>query len=132
MLATKFARFLFVIIISLAMVTEAIASSDEITLDADAAKTTISPSLDYVYDQQKIYHLGQIADPAMSVDLPWQKGSQRENSLIMEPGLYWFKGQLRNPLPHAVRITLQTEYPSINVADLYLIDEQNKITTVYA
>jgi signal transduction histidine kinase/CheY-like chemotaxis protein len=118
-------------LISLGPLTQAVASANEIILNAEATKVAISPNLDYLFDQQQIYHLGQISDPMMSVNLPWRKGSQRENNLIMEPGLYWFKGQLRNPLPHPMQITLQTEYPSINVADLYLINEQNEVTTLY-
>ncbi|MFA7555080.1 MAG: response regulator [Spongiibacteraceae bacterium] len=107
------------------------ASTEALIVSPELSKLPLDSHLLYLYDQQQTHHLGQVSDTDMSRNLKWHKGSERENSLLMPPGLYWFKGELRNPSPNAISITLETEYPSINVADLYVIDNDNKIQTIY-
>ena len=102
----------------------------ELIIDDSFRQQSLDPALDYLFDQQQILHLGQIIEGDSK--LAWQPGEQRENALIMESGLYWFKGQISNRESHAIELTLQTEYPTINTADLYIISDNGDVTTVYA
>ncbi|ARN75515.1 hybrid sensor histidine kinase/response regulator [Oceanicoccus sagamiensis] len=125
-------RLLFSIIAASFLLFGSSAHANAIDLSQSGNTLQLNPLLDYLYDQEQSYHLGQIADPELSTELPWQDGQQRDRQLITQPGLYWFKGVLNNPSSQSITITLQTEYPSINVADLYLIDSSNTIETLYA
>lgn len=104
----------------------------DIIIAPDMSKLPLDSSLNYLYDQQQTYQITEIADPEFDRQLPWQSGQQRVQRSVITPGLYWFKGRLVNNHEQAITLTLQVEYPSINIADLYVIDEADTISTVYA
>lgn len=105
------------------------ASAGELIVNSQLQRASLDPHLDYVHDLEQVFHLGQIAEHAPELD--WQSGEQRLDELMMEPGLYWFRGKIVNEDDQPLEITLQVEYPSINIADLYIISESGDIDTVY-
>ncbi len=102
----------------------------DLILNPTAITQNLDPQLDFLYDQGQIYHIGQMVDE--DSHLPWKQGWQVDKTLIIDPGLYWFKGRLVNDQATAIELTLQVEHPSINVADLYIVDDQGHITTIYS
>ncbi len=120
------------LITTLMLLLNASVSANGIDISQAGKRVALNAELDYLYDKDQSYHLGQIADPELSKQLPWQNDMERDNQLIMQPGLYWFKATFNNPSPHNITVNIQTEYPSINVADLYAIDNANNIETIYA
>ena len=99
-------------------------------VDNSTSRISLDPYLDYLDDRGQVYHLGQIV--GAEADLPWKSGENRNNGLMMESGLYWFKGQLINSGLVDLEFTLQVEHPSINIADLYMINPKGDIQTVYS
>ncbi|WP_159931070.1 7TM diverse intracellular signaling domain-containing protein [Oceanicoccus sp. KOV_DT_Chl] len=105
-------------------------AAKDIVINPELGKLVLDEQLSYLHDQQQTLDLSQLVG-SDSESLNWQAGTQRAGALIMAPGLYWFKGQLRNDSEQTIDLVLQTEYPSIKVADLYLIKD-NEIETLYA
>lgn len=105
------------------------ASAGELVIDDAVKRTVLDKHLDFVYDQQQTYQILQVAKD--SEELPWQSGEVRESAMLMSAGLYWFKGTLINSSAQAQQYTLEVEYPSINIADLYLFYPNGDVKTVY-
>ncbi|MEE8056379.1 MAG: response regulator [Pseudomonadales bacterium] len=104
--------------------------SGELMVTNQLQKHLLDGQLDYLYDDAQIYHIGQIS--ASDSALPWQSGGwQVDKTLLMKSGLYWFRGQLINAQSTPIALTLQVKHPSINTADLYIINEQGDIDPVY-
>jgi two-component system, sensor histidine kinase RetS len=102
----------------------------EITLDHTLNRLELDNQLHYLFDEQQILDVSQVAQ--QNSNLPWQPGTMRHTELLMPAGLYWIKGRLINPLEHPVSVTLEVKPSSIRVVDLYLVEANGDITPVYA
>ncbi len=106
-------------------------NAENIVIESGMGKLVIDQRLEYLFDPEKSYQIGQILDPQASRELQWTPGNQRSNALIMSPGLYWFKGQLINHQDKPVTLTVVTDFPSIREASLYKIDQNNQLEMLY-
>jgi signal transduction histidine kinase/DNA-binding response OmpR family regulator len=107
------------------------ASAEQITVDPASGSQTLNSALLYLQDNKQSYQLEQIADNNSKLQLNWQTRLQLEENLLLQPGHYWIKGQLHNPLDKPQTVTLSTEYPGINSAALYSLDAEQTVTTLY-
>lgn len=122
-------RLLLLSILMIVMTTPGIAG--ELTIDVSSGKQLLDPSLDYLLDENRQYRLEDIIATPNNPPLDWKSGRQREDILLMKPGVYWFKGDIFNPLTQPQTVALLTEYPTIHSATLYSIDSSNNLTTHY-
>lgn len=105
--------------------------SGHVTLDTSFSRLVLDENLLVLNDAKRKYHVGDVLESTGS--LPWQSSGQDDDSMVLNSGgLYWFKVTLSNPLPEAVALILETEYPLINVADLYAIDAEGNVSTIFA
>ena len=124
--------FIFTWLTSFLLTVASFSHAEDIIVSPDFTQLSLDEHLDYLYDHDQTLDLIQFLNSEETSMLSWQPSVQRSDTPLMPPGLYWFKGTLRNDSDHTIEVTLQTEYPSINVADLYRIDSNNNIETLYA
>lgn len=101
-----------------------------VILDPALERLPLGSQLLYLPDLNRQYTLEQIV--ALNNDLPWEQEDHAKIGAITEGGLYWIKITLRNPDDKSVELLLQTEYPSINVADLFTQRKGGLIQEIYA
>ncbi|MFT5690731.1 MAG: signal transduction histidine kinase/CheY-like chemotaxis protein [Oceanicoccus sp.] len=89
----------------------------------------ISPELELLYDKQETLSIDDTVDKAQT--MLWTSAEKMKEPWLMPAGVYWFRVQLDNPLNREHTIAIQVEYPSINLADMYSIDVNGKMTTIY-
>lgn len=99
-------------------------------LDQDLKKLILDDNLLYLPDPNHRYDADDILDGP--VTLPWRHPNGPSDQTIKAGGLYWFKATLSNNSDQGLRLLLQTKYPAINVADLYQINPDGSVTTIYA
>lgn len=128
-LATKRTKRSLLFLLWMLLLPALAANADGLVVDDVITRTVLDRHLDFVYDKQQTYQVIQVVED--SDTLPWQSGEVRDSSMLMTAGLYWFKGTLVNNSSEALQYTLEVEYPSINIADLYVFYPDGDVKTVY-
>lgn len=102
----------------------------EANIDSSTSKLVLGPSLEYLNDNEEIYHISQLAFDGDSLN--WTGSDEGIRSYILEPGLYWFRVKLINSDNVDKRLMLEIPYPNISIADLYSIDANDEVKVLYA
>ena len=106
------------------------ASAGGIELQPGWQRMLLNPHIDYLADPDGLLHIGQFADD--SDPMLWQSMSDGIRRYVTSGGIYWFRTTLDNPGANALAVTLELPNPAINVADLYVIDGNNRISVAFS
>lgn len=104
-------------------------NSAPLIIDHDIQHLDISSELELLYDEQETLKIDDIVDKTLS--MVWTSAEQMQEPWLMPAGVYWFKVQLEHPGDIENTIALQVEYPSIHLADMYSIENNGEMTTIY-
>ncbi len=110
------------------MIGSAQSLAEVIEIEGDFERISLTPELSYLPDPQEIYHITELVETGFNGN--WQT-TNGKNKLSLPAGLYWIKGILHNPRGKPVTVTLEVEYPSIHVADLYMVNNEGELSVIY-
>jgi len=104
-------------------------SAEAIDVSHGMKRLDISTQLELIHDEKESHRLEDISDDKKP--MLWSSADQLREPWLMAEGVYWFRAQLHNPQNKEKTITIQVEFPSINSADMYAIDDSGNMTVIY-
>jgi len=119
----------FALLLILTLVPFQLSYSGELIINEPLERRSLADHLSYINDNEKILFINEIADKQFEGN--WQPYTTDKKPEYLLPGVYWFQTQMENRLDHDVTLLIELEYPSIDTADMYLIDSQQKIDVLY-
>ena len=119
----------FALLLILTLIPFQLSHSGELIINEPLERRSLAEHLSYISDNEKILFINELADKQFEGNwLPYTTDKRPEYLL---PGVYWFQTRMENRLDRDVTLLIELEYPSIDTADMYLIDDQQKIDVLY-
>ncbi len=107
----------------------AVVEAGRIEVDGNLQYQPLNAHIEFFYDGEQTLTVEYLTRGSRM--MPWSASDQHHGTLFLDAGRYWLRTQIANTSDHAVDFILQTEYPSIKTADLYILSSTGNVTTLF-